>query len=99
MGFSTCKYYYDIYVWKTLLLVVFLMTSRLFFLIGRARRYANRAAQDTIVDFKDRWSFRTNAVDWLLTVPNVAVEFDVSNSVYNKWTLGAGGEMELADCA
>lgn len=27
MGFSMCKYYYDIYVWKTLLLVVFLMTS------------------------------------------------------------------------
>ena len=86
-----CKYYYDIYVWKTLLLVVFLMTSLSVF-SQAGRRYANRAAQDTIVDFKDRWSFRTNAVDWLLTVPNVAVEFDVSNSVYNKWTLGLEGK-------
>ena len=54
-----CKYYYDIYVWKTLLLVVFLMTSLSVF-PQAGRRYANRAAQDTIVDFKDRWSFRVN---------------------------------------
>ena len=42
------------------------------------------------VPFKSRWAFRTNAVDWLLTVPNVAVEFDVSNSVYNKSAIEAG---------
>lgn len=86
-----CKYYYDIYVWKTLLLVVFLMNFLSVF-PQTSKRYAKQAEQDTIVDFKDRWSFRTNAVDWLLTVPNVAVEFDLSNSVYNKWTLGLEGK-------
>lgn len=48
--------------------------------------------EDTIVKFKDRWSFRTNAVGWLLTVPNAAVEFDLTNSVYNKLTLGVEGK-------
>lgn len=48
--------------------------------------------EDTIVKFKDRWSFRTNAVGWLLTVPNAAVEFDLTNSVYNKLTLGIEGK-------
>lgn len=86
-----CKYYYDIYIWKTLLLVVFLMNC-LSVSPQASKRYAKQAEQDTIVDFKDRWSFRTNAVDWLLTVPNVAVEFDLSNSVYNKWTLGLEGK-------
>ena len=37
--------------------------------------------------FVDRWSFRTNAVEWVATVPNIGVEFDLSSSVYNKMTL------------
>lgn len=36
---------------------------------------------------KERWSFKTNAVDWLLTVPNATVEFDLSKSPYAKNTL------------
>ncbi len=36
----------------------------------------------------DRWSFKTNAVDWLMTVPNVNVEFDLSPSPFNRMTLG-----------
>lgn len=83
---------YEIYIlWKTLLVGVFLLGC-LSVYPQASKRYANRAQQDTIVDFKDRWSFRTNAVDWLLTVPNVAVEFDLSNSVYNKWTLSLEGK-------
>ena len=36
----------------------------------------------------DRWAFRTNALEWLLTIPNFGVEFDLVNSPYNKWSLG-----------
>lgn len=45
---------------------------------------------ETTVSEKSRWAFRTNAVDWLLTIPNLAVEYDVSNSIYNKLTLNLG---------
>ena len=36
----------------------------------------------------DRWAFRTNALEWLLTIPNFGVEFDLVNSPYNKYSLG-----------
>lgn len=36
----------------------------------------------------DRWSFRINALELLCTVPNFNVEFDVSSSPYNRWSLG-----------
>lgn len=67
----------------------------LFFYTGTLASQNKRSGiikEDTIVKFKDRWSFRTNAVGWLLTVPNAAVEFDLTNSVYNKVTLGLEGK-------
>ena len=36
----------------------------------------------------ERWAFRTNAFDWLLTIPNAGIEFDLSNSPYNRSTIG-----------
>lgn len=39
--------------------------------------------------FKGRWGIKTNAVDWLLTVPNFGVEFDLGNTIRNKQTIGA----------
>ena len=36
----------------------------------------------------DRWSFRANALELLCTVPNFNVEFDISSSPYNRWSLG-----------
>ena len=38
------------------------------------------SAQDVKVPFKERWAISTNAVDWILTIPNARVEFDLSNS-------------------
>lgn len=57
--------------------------------------YINRKTKFTkektkALPFSDRWSIRTNTIDWITTVPNIAVEFDVSDSVYNRWSLGAG---------
>lgn len=52
--------------------------------------YKKKSIKEKTLPFSDRWSIRTNAVDWITTVPNIAVEFDVSDSVYNRWALGAG---------
>lgn len=38
--------------------------------------------------FKDRVAFRTNMVDWVLTTPNIGIQYDVTPWDYNKWTLG-----------
>ena len=37
---------------------------------------------------KERLSWRTNAVDWLLLVPNVGVEYDIGRCNWNRWTVG-----------
>lgn len=47
-----------------------------------------RSVKEKTIRFPERWSIRTNSVDWITTVPNIAVEFDVSDSVYNRWSLG-----------
>lgn len=36
----------------------------------------------------ERFSYRTNALEWVLTIPNVGMEFDLSKSQYNRQTLG-----------
>ena len=46
-------------------------------------------AKAELISFKDRWGIKTNAVDWLLTVPNIGVEFDLGNTIRNKHTIGA----------
>lgn len=48
-----------------------------------------QANKQETLSFRDRWAFRTNMVDWVLLTPNIGVEYDLSNSVYGKWTLGA----------
>lgn len=55
-----------------------------------ARVYAQTKKEDTAtISVKERWAFETNAVDWLLLAPNVGVEFDLSNSINNRWVIGA----------
>lgn len=39
-----------------------------------------------------RWSVSMNTLDWLLTIPNIAVEYDLSGSVYNHYTLSLRGK-------
>lgn len=36
----------------------------------------------------NRFSYRTNVFEWLLTIPNVGIEFDLFNSEYNNQTIG-----------
>lgn len=48
-----------------------------------------RDEKSEIISFKNRWGFKTNAVDWLLTIPNIGVEFDLGNTIRTKHTLNA----------
>lgn len=43
--------------------------------------------QETL-SFIDRIAVRTNAVDWLLTIPNIGVEFQITNDPYKYMTVG-----------
>lgn len=38
----------------------------------------------------ERISLHTNAVDWVMCIPNLAVEFDVKARNYNRWSFMAG---------
>lgn len=42
------------------------------------------------ISMKQRFGFRTNAVDWVLTIPNISVEFDLGNTIRSKRTISAG---------
>lgn len=46
--------------------------------------------KDSIMPFKSRLAFKTNAVDWFLLLPNVTAEFDLFGSPYKHYTLSVG---------
>lgn len=53
---------------------------------------AQEVPSSTRAVFGDRWAFKTNAFEWLLTIPNFQVEFDLSPSEYNRFTILLGGK-------
>lgn len=74
-------------------LVILFCFIFLIFDAGAENTYSTRRGKkvkEKTISFPERWSIRTNTVDWITTVPNIMVEFDVSDSVYNRWSLGAG---------
>lgn len=40
------------------------------------------------LSFKDRIAIRTNVIGWVLTTPNIAFDYDVVNTPYDKRTIG-----------
>ena len=57
--------------------------------------YTRASAQDVSEarpSFIERFSLKTNAVEWLLTVPNLQVEFDILPSQYNRHTVQLGAK-------
>lgn len=40
------------------------------------------------LSFKDRIAIRTNVVDWVLTTPNIAFDYDIVSTPYDKKTVG-----------
>lgn len=69
-----------------------------FFISSGAESYAQSVAarrkvvenRDSIMPFKSRWALRTNAVDWVLMLPNLTAEFDLFGSPYKHYTLSLG---------
>ena len=55
---------------------------------GMAQVFATNTGVDTLT-LADRISIHTNVVDWTLLVPNIGVEFDVRNTNWNRWAVGA----------
>lgn len=48
-----------------------------------------KGAESDSLSMRERWGFKTNAVDWLLTIPNVGVEFDLGQTSRSKRTVNA----------
>ncbi len=46
-----------------------------------------KAENNEQITMKQRWGFKTNAIDWMLTIPNMGVEFDLRDNVRNKHTV------------
>ena len=42
------------------------------------------------MSFKERIAIRTNVVDWVLTTPNIAFDYDIVNTPYDKKSIGVG---------
>ena len=61
-------------------LILFLSVS------GNAYAQVRKEKTDSVVSSKDRWALRTNALEWLLTIPNLGFEYDLSRSVYNRFS-------------
>lgn len=62
--------------------MVVLITLNL--LLSAGRGFSVYAQEPEKERFIDRFSIRTNAVDWLLTIPNVGVSFDLFPGEFNK---------------
>lgn len=69
----------------------YIRLSILFYTFLFVPLFAFPQEEKAVVSFKDRLAFKTNAVDWLLTIPNLGVELDLNNSIYNKLTLNLSG--------
>ncbi len=54
----------------------------------RAQVMETKTGVDTLT-FAERVAVRTNAVDWFLLTPNIGFEFDLRNTNWSRWTIGA----------
>ena len=50
----------------------------------------NQSLGGDALSFKDRIAIRTNVVDWVLTTPNIAFDYDLVNTPYDKKSIGLG---------
>ena len=71
------------------IVVCFLISITLTNAYAQTQRGRKDDAKAEEISFKDRWGIKTNAVDWLLTIPNIGVEFDLGNTIRNKRTISA----------
>lgn len=74
------------YMVRTIIIIVCLFLS--VSLPEKADAQVRKEKTDSIVPGRDRWALRTNALEWLLTIPNIGFEYDLSNSIYNRLSVG-----------
>lgn len=74
---------------KTLTLLLLLLQP-LVVVAQSAVEHRQQNRPDTLT-LADRFSLKTNTVDWVLLVPNLQVEFDLGSTNHSHWTLGFGG--------
>ncbi len=68
----------------------FLLTVLLFTIGGSCvvhAQHKNENKKNAFVGI-ERWAFKTNVIDWVTTIPNFSVEYDLSGAENNKMTLG-----------
>lgn len=49
----------------------------------------NDDAKVDTLSFAERFSIHTNAADWVILTGNIGIEFDIRNTNWNRWALGA----------
>ena len=69
------------------IVVCFLLSITLNDVYAQVTSGKKEDAKAEVISFKNRWGIKTNAVDWLLTIPNIGVEFDLGNTIRNKRTI------------
>ncbi len=72
-----------------IIVVCFLLSITMNDACAQSPRGKKEDTKNESISFKDRWGIKTNAVDWLLTIPNIGVEFDLGNTIRNKRTVSA----------
>lgn len=61
------------------------------FSFGQFKPKEEKKQEPEALTLGQRFSFRTNTVDWALMTPNFAVGFDLSSSPYHRWSLNLSG--------
>lgn len=51
---------------------------------------------DRDYEFRERFTYKTNALEWLLLLPNAGIEFDLTKSRYNRSTLSLTAKYKWA---
>jgi len=64
------------------LTIIFLLSS--VFQVANAQVVDTRTQTETLT-FAERFSVKTNTVDWLLQNPNIGFEFDIRDKNWNRW--------------
>ena len=89
--FAICEHEYRLNSTITDIKAAYILLG-IFFLFGAHTRASAQDVVDGQSSLIERFALKTNAVEWLLTVPNLQVEFDILPSQYNQHTVQLGAK-------
>lgn len=90
--FGFCEHEYRLNSTITDIIAAYILLG-IFFLFGAHTRASAQDVVDGRSSLIERFALKTNAVEWLLTVPNLQVEFDILPSEYNQHTIPLGAQI------